>query len=118
MRSRVSPPEEFSQGLVRFAHRRRKPGLGEAWRRLLRRGLGEATDEAFFSREGSEDAERLGVEMDFRFREGRAARWGGFWGDVGDSWEQLLHLDGEGFGEFEAKGGLGGQDNLLVPGVG
>jgi hypothetical protein len=56
--------------------------------------------------------------MDFRFREGRAARWGGFWGDVGDSWEQLLHLDGEGFGEFEAKGGLGGQDNLLVPGVG
>ncbi len=29
-----------------------------------------------------------------------------------------LLLDGEGFGEFEAEGGLGGQDNLLLPGVG
>jgi len=45
-------------------------------------------------------------------------RWGGFFVDVGDSWEQLLHLDGEGFGEFEAEGGLGGQDNLLLSGVG
>jgi hypothetical protein len=32
--------------------------------------------------------------------------------------EQLLHLDGDGFGECEAQGGLGGQDNLLVRGVG
>src|SRR6266853_794847 len=30
----------------------------------------------------------------------------------------VLLLDGEGFGEFEAEGGLGGQDNLLLPGVG
>lgn len=30
----------------------------------------------------------------------------------------MLHLDGEGFGEFEAECGLGGQDNLLLPGVG
>src|SRR6202521_2483910 len=29
-----------------------------------------------------------------------------------------LHLYGQGFGEFEAEGGLGGQDDLLVPGVG
>ena len=29
-----------------------------------------------------------------------------------------LHLYGQGFGEFEAEGGLGGQDELLVPGVG
>jgi len=28
-----------------------------------------------------------------------------------------LHLYGQGFGEFEAEGGLGGQDDLLVPGV-
>src|SRR6266851_5795277 len=32
--------------------------------------------------------------------------------------EMLLLLDGEGFGEFEAEGGLGGQDNLVPPGVG
>ena len=43
--------------------------------------------------------------------------WGGFFVD-GDSREQLLHLDGEGFGEFEAEGGLGRQDDLLFPGVG
>ncbi len=30
----------------------------------------------------------------------------------------MLHLDGQGFGEFEAEGGLSGQDNLLLPGVG
>jgi hypothetical protein len=29
----------------------------------------------------------------------------------------LLHLDGNGFGEFEAEGRLGGQDNLFLPGV-
>ena len=29
-----------------------------------------------------------------------------------------LHLYNEGLGECEAEGGLGGQDNLLVPGVG
>jgi len=29
-----------------------------------------------------------------------------------------LHLYGQGFGEFEAEGGLGGEDDLLVPGVG
>jgi len=37
---------------------------------------------------------------------------------VGNSSDLLLHLDGEGFGEFEAESGLGGQDNLLLPGVG
>src|ERR1700686_3771306 len=30
----------------------------------------------------------------------------------------MLHLDGKGFGEFEAEGGLRRQDNLLLPGVG
>ncbi len=29
-----------------------------------------------------------------------------------------LHLYGQGFGEFEAEGGLGGLDDLIVPGVG
>jgi hypothetical protein len=29
-----------------------------------------------------------------------------------------LHLDGQGFGESEAKGGFGGQNNLLLSGVG
>ncbi len=29
-----------------------------------------------------------------------------------------LHFYSQGFGEFEAEGGLGGQDDLLVPGVG
>jgi hypothetical protein len=29
-----------------------------------------------------------------------------------------LHLYSQGFGEFEAECGLGGQDDLLVPGVG
>src|SRR5713226_1667325 len=37
---------------------------------------------------------------------------------VGNSSDLLLHLDGEGFGEFEAESGLGGQDNLLLPRVG
>jgi hypothetical protein len=30
----------------------------------------------------------------------------------------LLLLDGEGFGEFEAESGLGGQENLFLPGLG
>src|ERR1700693_5778284 len=29
-----------------------------------------------------------------------------------------LHLNGDGFGECEAEGGLGRHDNLLLPGVG
>jgi len=29
-----------------------------------------------------------------------------------------LELDGEGFGECEAEGGLGGEDNFFLPGVG
>jgi hypothetical protein len=45
--------------------------------------------------------------------EGRGAWWGG---SFGRGWLSglLLHLDGEGFGEFEAEGGLGGQDNLRL----
>ncbi|HEX4921348.1 MAG TPA: hypothetical protein VFV92_11480, partial [Candidatus Bathyarchaeia archaeon] len=48
----------------------------------------------------------------------RAAQTGGFsfgWGWAVEFY--LLLLDGEGFGEFEAQHGLGGQDNLLLPGV-
>ena len=44
--------------------------------------------------------------------------WGGFFVDAGDSWEQLLQLDDQGFGECEAEGGLDGKDNFLLPGVG
>ena len=51
-------------------------------------------------------------------RKKAARRWGGFVLDVGNSCDLLLQLDGEGFGEFEAEGGLGGQDNLLLPGIG
>jgi len=51
-------------------------------------------------------------------RKKAARRCGGFVWDVGNSCDLLLQLDGEGFGEFEAEGGLGGQDNLLLPGIG
>jgi parallel beta-helix repeat protein len=48
----------------------------------------------------------------------KAAQMGGL--SFGWGWLSglVLHLDGEGFGEFEAEGGLGGQDNLLLPCVG
>src|ERR1700730_2938270 len=67
MCSPISPSEEFSQGLVRFAYRRRASGLGAAG------------SKEFCCERGREDAERLGIETDFRFREERAARAAFVW---------------------------------------
>jgi hypothetical protein len=61
------------------------PHRREAGRRLFRRGLGEAGCREFYCERGNESAERFGVETDFRFQEGRAAQWGGFTLDVGNS---------------------------------
>jgi len=49
----------------------------------------------------------------------KAARGGGFeFKALRTGLRYALHLNGDGFREFEAEGGLGGQDNLLIPGIG
>ena len=63
------------------------------------------------------DKDALHVRSGFNFEKSRRV-WVAFLWTWVTRREQLLHLDGDGFGECEAQGGLGGQDNLLVRGVG
>jgi hypothetical protein len=59
-----------------------------------------------------------GFQVELGLRQAEAARGGGFeFKALRTGLRYALHLNGDGFREFEAEGGLGGQDNLLIPGI-